>query len=167
MNTYTDFYNAYQHTSPNIQEVIDSEQIGEFVDTLISSVPNEPPVKQKLIVLISNLLVGLEQKENIEKVLSETIGSTTQTEVIATKINGFLKKVSESDNPKQADSTLQQEINNLEQTVSRLEPIRTMTRDMGHSPDNDVTYSSSSQSDLLTRPKNDFDTTRWETDTNE
>ena len=58
--SFTDFYSAYQAADPSVKELIDSENIGKFVDEkLVNTHELNKEHKKKLIVLISNILIGI------------------------------------------------------------------------------------------------------------
>lgn len=56
--TFTDFLAAYTKASQNIKSLIDSEEIGLFVDTLLTESDAALP-KPKLLVIISNRVLDL------------------------------------------------------------------------------------------------------------
>jgi hypothetical protein len=85
-NTFSEFIAAYQKATPQIKALIDGEEIGLFVETLLK--PEGPAnLKSKLIVLISNTILGVTNINNLSANL-QTLGHNDAA--TALQINQFI-----------------------------------------------------------------------------
>ena len=147
-DTFTNFLEAYTKAPQNVKDLIDSEEIGLFIDTLLSDTPVVVP-KQKLMVIISNRVLDLmpdsqmiEQLENIGLVEPEKIAQIknfVNTKVSVGSAENISSEIAETEAALGA-------IN-----IPPIHSIRTMAGDgkvVGYQSTQENTYSSD-QSNLL------------------
>ena len=163
--TYTDFYTAYRNAQPSTQELIDSEKIGNFVDQKLVSDHNlNQEHKKKLIVLISNTLVGINSINELPTLLPYILGSKADAETVRKEILEFLNSNSTTSASQAASKIdLSSDIKELEQEVHELQSLRTFASDMkAHTPLEP--NHQSSQDTLLNKSGSTSGTPRWGSD---
>jgi hypothetical protein len=122
-NTFSQFLAAYNQASQNIKNVIDSEEIGLFVDTLAV----DPSLKSKFLVIISNRILDLIPDSELISQL-EQIGFAEPEKIAQIKNFVTLKTTTTTAN------TISSEIAEAEAVLETLSPIRTMAGDSRHTP---------------------------------
>lgn len=118
-------------------------------------------------VTAGDVVLGLVRPEELGEVLLGRLPGLPQSTAVelADAINRFAAPVYAENSTKIiSNPELQAEISSLENTVSHLEPVRTMSHDMQQYSSEEQAYTATGQSDILNRRD---DTPRWETDTTE
>jgi len=155
-DSFSKFLAAYSDAPQNIKDLIDSEEIGIFVDTLLTNNTPVPP-KQKLLVILSNRVLDLLPDSQMISQLEE-IG-LSQPEKIA-QIKNFisLKTAAVTTDNSILESTktdVANEIAETEAAMEKISPIRTMAGDskqIGYSSTTEPTYTST-QSAIINETK--------------
>lgn len=136
-DTFSTFLAAYTNAPQNIKNLIDSEEIGLFVDTLLTDSTTVLP-KQKLLVILSNRILDLIPDSVMFSQLEEV--GLSELEKIARIKNFVTLKMTAAD-----DTNISFEITETEATPQSLSPIRTMTGDnkqIGYASLTEPTYTS-------------------------
>lgn len=146
-NTYEKFVEAYRNASDHIKTIIDSEEIGLFVENL--ETPSAKLQRRELIVIISNTILGVFSQSEFNEKLNNALA--LEDEVI--------KKVFDFTNQKMSSlgggaSEIPSAVNSDTQTEPALQPVRTMSTDRAAAPipQPEVIYSSV-QSAILNESK--------------
>jgi hypothetical protein len=90
-NTFSEFIAAYQKAPQTIQQIIDSEIIGVFVDSLITDNLALEPHKRPLMVITSNRLLNIIPETSVTTLLQEFITDSQVSSKISTLIQGFVR----------------------------------------------------------------------------
>ena len=164
--SFTDFYSAYQAADPSVKELIDSEKIGKFVDEkLVNTHELNKEHKKKLIVLISNILIGINTANELPTLLLHILNGKNDVKVIEAEIYAFFNENSLPGTAGAASKIdLTNDIEELEKEVHELQSLRTFASDMkAHTLPPEPTHQSSQES-LLNRSSEISNAPRWGTD---
>ena len=133
---FSKFLSAYQIAPQPIKDLIDSEKIGLFIDTILTDATAKP----KLLVIISNHILGITKDSEMVSAL-ETIPEINLD--IISKIKKFITDTTGTD--------VEASISEIEKMVETLPSIRTMATDgkvVGYHSVEETTHTSD-QSNLL------------------
>ena len=111
---FSKFLNAYQTASQPIKDVIDSEKIGLFIDTILTDAAAKP----KLTITISDRILGIISDSEMVSALEKIPGIQTDATI---KIMSFINEVTVSD--------IKTSISEVEETLQNLPSIHTMATD--------------------------------------
>lgn len=141
MSDWNTFQTAYQSASAGIKAVLDSEQVAKIVDKLEMQA-TDTLERKKYMVLVSDLLLDLATKEEVELALKKDLDA-----VLVPAILHEIEQLKNSAAASMADTT---EASTPTATDNQPAGVRTMADDM-ESAQNGPTHSSS-QDDLLKKP---------------
>ena len=187
------FQAAYQAASPDLKAFIDSEEIGNFVESQVIPGKISYELKPEMIIIISDLSLGVISKNELGNCLIEIGIPFENSHTIYSEVISFLTQkgfnldakstMPEAPQPTifpissipQVTQNLASEISATENDLASLQTVRTMSHDMAAiKPGSDVVYQSSSQADILRTPdvgelpnvaSATPEATRWDTDT--
>jgi hypothetical protein len=168
-SSFENFIKAYQDASTATRNFIDSEEIGLFIESLISKGFLVMEQKQSMLVAISNLCLKIIDKNQLGTLLIQAGIPFENAHQIHLEIISFLThKGFDLDNHSMMSETLQpkiipisvtppinqnlaSEIATAEHELVALQTVRTMSQDMSAiKPGSDVVYQSN-QEDILAR----------------
>jgi hypothetical protein len=125
-NTFSQFLAAYSTATPEMKQLIDSEEIGIFVDTLLIG-ETTTNIKPKLLVIITNRLLAITDETVIK---SQVLDLNLKDPEVLTKIQAFINsKKTFTSSSSLTPSEITSEIAETEAALSRISAIRTMARD--------------------------------------
>jgi hypothetical protein len=157
MNTWESFQSAYQKAPETVKAFIDSEEISIFCESLVSSMNLSLEQKSTLMTIISYTVLGINTKNEIDKLLMQKGFSFDDSNKIFDNISFFLNqkgfpvdlKVKQkiSDAPK---ASLTKDTAGFHQSNI----VRTMSHDMATiRPGSETVYRAASQADILEQAK--------------
>lgn len=155
-NNFETFILAYQAAPQPIKDIIDSDAIGTFVDTLLTTHTLPESHKRAFLVIVSNRLLAITSNDDVTVALQ----SLSITLPVALKVAALIKAFVQSniDGVITAAVTKEDASTNLPNPTSAttsvvpdipLSHIRTMAGDMAKSQTRTETVYSSSQAALL------------------
>ena len=162
-NTFEQFIEAYNKADIKIKDIIDSEQIGLFVDKLLSGTESVA-LKPRIMVLISNRILNITNNETLLKYLETVLPDALDRKKIISEIDSFIKSLTETSTDNSIDTmdTISNEITEAEAVLNSISPLRTMSSDSDISKQENV--HSSSQFDLFRKKDNSENSPRWGSD---
>lgn len=162
-NTFEQFIEAYNKADIKIKDIIDSEQIGLFVDKLLSGTESVA-LKPRIMVLISNRILNITNNETLLKYLETVLPDALDRKKIISEIDSFIKSLTETSTDNSIDTmdTISNEITEAEAVLNSISPLRTMSSDSDISKQENV--HSSSQFDLLRKKDDSENSPRWGSD---
>lgn len=88
---FEDYMMAYQKAPQNIQQLIDTEEIGEFADAIITQYSIPATTKRPLIIIVSNRVLGIITDQDITTSLQELTLSPEVVAGLTAKIGTFVQ----------------------------------------------------------------------------
>lgn len=142
-NNFEAFIQAYQTAPQPIKDVIDSEEIGTFVSTLLTTHKIDTQHQRALIVAVSNRLLSITSDSDVTIVLQSLPIEKVEIAKIAALISAFvLSKIGHLvEKPTQSEvvslvhqtsprNTLEADITETEEAIQSISGLRTMAKDM-------------------------------------
>lgn len=154
-NSFEDFLTAYQQAPQAIKQIIDSEAIGIFVDSLITDDLSLETHKRPLMVITSNRLLNIIPEASISTLLQEFISDSQVNSKISTQIQGFVRSkidgvVTNTVTAVDATPSPKIPLNTTESSVQTSIPhVRTMAADMTKSQTSGEKVYTSTQEAIL------------------
>lgn len=154
-NNFETFILAYQAAPQPIKDIIDSDAIGTFVDTLLSTHALPESHKRAFLVIVSNRLLAITSNTDVATAL-QSLGITTPVvEKIGALIKAFIQ--SHIDGVVTAAVTKEATTAPIQSTVvavptispAPISRVRTMASDMSKTQTDSEVIHSSSQATLL------------------
>ncbi|MEZ4103886.1 MAG: hypothetical protein R3B60_01215 [Candidatus Paceibacterota bacterium] len=97
---FDNFLKSYKESDKNIKDIIDSDEIGIFVENILKDTPYSG-LKSKLIVITSNNLLNLISDIDLPDKLTKLAIDNKTTQVLSVKILNFVKSLTKNpDNTK-------------------------------------------------------------------
>ncbi len=150
-NSFETFILAYQAAPQPIKDIIDSEEIGTFIDSMLAEEKLLANQKQTFLVIVSNRLLSIISDAEVlaslqalplEKVLAEKTAALIHA-FVQSKIDGVVEKTA---TPAETTEALPP---TTEQNAPAVSHIRTMAQDMHRSKEQEAHVYSSTQDSIL------------------
>ncbi|MCB9810748.1 MAG: hypothetical protein H6779_02875 [Candidatus Nomurabacteria bacterium] len=125
-NTFEKFIEAYSNADQGLRDIIDSDKIGLFIDSLISNTQYSN-LKMKLIVITSNKLLGIFSDKDIPDELTKLDVDSDTTQVMSIKILDFIKKLTDNVAYQAEEGSYPKPYpSNMEKTETHNDPTKTL-----------------------------------------
>lgn len=154
------YQKAYIQASEETKFIIDSNIISIGVSDLIEKNKILPELKKDLILVYTDMLVGLISESEMSEYLSQE-KKLNQNQI--TEIISFLKNFLEGENTNLYQPTV--EVDTLANTNNPISYIRTMAQDMNNSNNDELIYSSTQAAILNEAKSKDTSADRWGNET--
>lgn len=127
MNTKIEqFFEAYTNAPEELRTLIDSEKIGEHAEKLLTLIDKDATLKPALIILFSNFVLDVIDKEELQKDLLAIGIEDRETPMIISKIENIKRNPKSTVNdlplPKNNETTIAQKVSIVHQTATQTTP---------------------------------------------
>lgn len=128
---FEEFIEGYKKTSPEIKSIIDSDQIGLFVEKILVNT-NYVGLKPKFGILVTERILGVTEESELSDLLIKLGISSGDIQSLLFEIKHFVDSILNKSNQKTDITTDAEVIKNIaevEAVFDTLNPIRTMAND--------------------------------------